>query len=105
MLTLKAEGKKVKLIKLNVIVPVPVDSVFELKDVKNTFFFEEGVKSGGVGEHFAMTMLENEVKSDFCLTAFPDCFVKQGKTEVILNEYNLDCDGMLKVIRGIIDEQ
>ena len=105
MLTLKAEGKKVKLIKLNVIVPVPVDSVFELKDVKNTFFFEEGVKSGGVGEHFAMTMLENEIKSDFCLTAFPDCFVKQGKTEVILNEYNLDCDGMLKVIRGIIDEQ
>jgi deoxyxylulose-5-phosphate synthase len=52
-----------------------------------------------------MTMLENEIKSDYCLTAFPDCFVKQGKTEVILNEYNLDCNGMLKVIRGIIDEQ
>ena len=53
----------------------------------------------------AMTMLENEIKSDFCLTAFPDCFVKQGKTEVILNEYNLDGEGMLKVIRGIVNEQ
>ncbi len=101
---LRNEGKKVKLIKLNRIVPIDVESVNELKNVKNTFFFEEGVKSGGVGEHFAMTMLENEVKSDFCLTAFPDCFVKQGKTEVILNEYNLDTEGMLKTIRGIVNE-
>lgn len=96
---LKSEGHKVKLIKLNVIVPVPVDSIYALCDVKSVFFFEEGVKSGGVGEGFASKMAENKITPDFVLTAFPDCFVKQGKTDSILRQYNLDCEGMCRLIK------
>ena len=96
---LSEQGVAVKLIKLNIIVPVPAASVDALKNTKTVFFFEEGVKSGGIGESFGAAMLENGFSSKFVLTAFPDCFVKQGKTDSILKQYNLDCDGMYSVIK------
>ena len=96
---LKSQGIKTKIIKLNIIVPVPEEAVESLKNVKKVFFFEEGVQSGGVGESFASVILENKLSLDFYLTAFPDCFVKQGKTDSILRQYKLDCDGMVETIK------
>lgn len=96
---LKAEGIKVKIIKLNVIVPIPEESADAVKGVKKVFFFEEGVKSGGVGESFASVLLESKLSPEFILTAFPDCFVKQGKTDSILKQYNLDCDGIYNTVK------
>ena len=96
---LKSEGKKVKILKLNIIVPIPEESIEAIKNVKKVFFFEEGVKSGGVGESFASVVLENKLSPEFILTAFPDCFVKQGKTDSILKQYNLDSDGMYNTVK------
>ncbi len=96
---LKAQGIKIKIIKLNIIVPAPEEAIEPLKNVKKVFFFEEGVQSGGVGESFASVILENKISLDFHLTAFPDCFVKQGKTDSILSQYKLDCDGMVETIK------
>ena len=95
---LKNDGLKVKIIKLNIIVPIPSESIGYTKNAKNVFFFEEGVKSGGIGESFATLMLENDIKAEFTLTAFPDCFVKQGKVDSILKQYSLDGDGMYNII-------
>ena len=95
----KSEGVKVKVVKLNVIVPIPEDAVEVLKDVKKIFFFEEGVRSGGVGESFGSVVLENNLKPEFNLTAFPDCFVGQGKINSILSKYKLDSDGMYNTIK------
>ena len=95
---LKADSKKVKIIKLNLIVPIPEGSLEHLNGVKKVFFFEEGVESGGVGESFASAMLENKLSPEFILTAFPDCFVKQGKTDSILKQYGLDCDGIYNAV-------
>lgn len=96
---LKEQGVSVKLIKLNVIVPVPEESMQAIRNVKKVFMFEEGVKSGGVGESFASVMLENKLSPEFMLTAFPDCFVKQGKTESIFKQYKLDCQGMVETVK------
>lgn len=95
---LKADGVKVKIIKLNIIVPVPEECIEFIGNAKKVFFFEEGIKSGGVGESFATHLLEKKVKADFSLTAFPDCFVKQGKTDSILKQYSLDSDGMYNMV-------
>lgn len=95
---LKSNGLKVKIIKLNIIVPVPLESIDCIRNAKHVFFFEEGIKSGGVGESFATLMLEKNVKAGFSLTAFPDCFVKQGKLDSILKQYSLDSDGMYNVV-------
>ncbi len=96
---LESEGVSVKLVKLNVIVPAPVEAVEAFKTVKKVFFFEEGVQSGGVGESFASVLLENKLSPEFSLTAFPDCFVKQGKTESLLKQYKLDYEGMLETVK------
>lgn len=95
---LKLQGKKVKIIKLNIIVPIPEEALQHITNVKKLFFFEEGVESGGVGESFASAMLENKLSPEFILTAFPDCFVKQGKTDSILGQYGLDCNGIYNAI-------
>ncbi len=96
---LNADGIKVKIIKLNIIVPIPEESAEDIKNTKKVFFFEEGVKSGGVGESFASLILENKLSTEFSLIAFPDCFVKQGKTDSILKQYNLDCDGIYRTVK------
>ena len=96
---LNAEGIKVKIVKLNVIVPIPEEAVEALKNVKKIFFFEEGIRSGGVGESFGSVVLENNLKPDFVHTAFPDCFVAQGKISSVLNKYKLDFDGMYNTIK------
>ncbi len=96
---LKNEGINVKIVKLNIIVPIPEESMEAIRNVKKVFSFEEGVKSGGVGESFASVMLENKLSPEFYLTAFPDCFVKQGKTDSIFKQYKLDCEGMVTTIK------
>lgn len=96
---LKEDGISVKIIKLNIIVPIPEESVEALRNVKKVFFFEEGVRSGGVGESFGSVILERKMSPEFNLTAFPDCFVKQAKINSVLKQYNLDCDGMYKTIK------
>ena len=95
---LKKDGLRVKIIKLNIIVPIAKEAVDSINGAKNVFFFEEGVKTGGVGESFATIMLEKDIKADFSLTAFPDCFVKQGKLNSILKQYSLDSDGMYNIV-------
>ena len=96
---LKSEGINLKIIKLNVVVPIPEEAINAIRNVRKVFMFEEGVKSGGVGESFASVMLENKLDPEFYLTAFPDCFVKQGKTESIFKQYKLDCDGMISTVK------
>lgn len=95
---LKENGTLIKIIKLNKIIPFCPEVFSEFKGVKQAFFFEEGVRSGGIGEKFGSVLLENSVKCDYSLHAFPDCFIKQGQLSEILNEYELDCNGMCKAI-------
>lgn len=99
------ENLKVKVIKLNVIIPIDDKCYSEINSNSKVFFFEEGVKTGGIGEAFATGLMENGIKADYRLTAIPDCFVKQGKVESILDSYNLSADGMLRVVKGAGNEQ
>ena len=96
---LKENGIACKIIKLNMIIPIP-DAVYEELEecTEKVFFFEEGIRNGGIGETFGTYILERGIAPEFKLTAFPDCFVKQGKTDDILHKYLLDSDGICSVI-------
>ena len=96
---LKADGINVKIIKLNKIIPISEGAVSSVLGASRVFFFEEGVRSGGIGERFASAMLSVKNTSDFILTSFPDSFIKQGKTESILKQYGLDCDGIYNTVK------
>ncbi len=97
---LKAQGKKVKVVKLNQIKPLDSSVINELKNDKNVFFFEEGIQNGGVGEKLALRLLEAGYKGEYKLTAVDYCFVEQGSVEATIKKNRLDADSMLDIVGG-----
>ena len=95
---LEEKGVKVRIIKLNKIKPLPQSLVNEAAKSKKIFFFEEGIKSGGVGEKFGSMLLESGYKGDYVLTAVNDEFVPHASVDSLMRKYKLDADGMINVI-------
>ncbi|NMP37024.1 MAG: 1-deoxy-D-xylulose-5-phosphate synthase [Clostridiales bacterium] len=94
------EGKSIKVIKLNAVKPMPSGAVEAALGCKRVFFFEEGIRSGGMGEHFALLLSERAYEGEYILKAVPDCFVAQGSVSEQLARYGLDTDGMIKTLKG-----
>lgn len=94
------KGKKVKILKLNRIKPIDMDSVDAVIDSKHILFYEEGVRSGGIGEKFAALLLQKGYKGTYDITAIDDCFVKQAKIPELLKDYKLDCDSIVEKLSG-----
>ena len=63
------------------------------------YFFEEGLRSGGTGERAALELLERGYRGTFRLTAVPDEFVAQATVKEQLKAYDLDVDGIYRIIR------
>jgi 1-deoxy-D-xylulose-5-phosphate synthase len=93
------ENIKAKVLKLNRIKPVDDDAVKAVMDAKHIYFYEEGVRSGGVGEKFAALLLQAGYKGSYELVAVEDCFVKQAKVERLIEKYGLDSESMVEKIR------
>lgn len=83
------------LIKLNRIKPINENIVEDLKYIKNVFFYEEGIKSGGIGEKFAEILEENGIKLNFKHFAVCDEFIKQASVASQLKTYNMDSASIL----------
>ena len=96
--SLNAQGKSTAVLKLNRIIPTPTEAVKEACCAKRIFFFEEGIRAGGIGERFGELLLENGYKGEYTLTAVPDEFVIHASVASQLKRYKLDSDGMLTVI-------
>ncbi len=65
---------------------------------KNIFFFEEGMKNGGIAEHFMMQMYSLGYKGKITIVA-PDGFIKQASVKSQLQKYHLDRDGMIETVK------
>ena len=89
---------KVKVLKLNRIKPIDEEAIDSVIGAKSIFFFEEGVRSGGIGEKFAATLLQKGYKGSYSLTAVEDCFVKQAKVPDLIKMHGLDSESMAKKI-------
>ncbi len=98
------QGLDTKILKLNKIKPIDPAALEYALGKEEIFFFEEGVKSGGVGEKFANLLLENAFKGQYKLFAVDDVFVKQATVEEQLKEYKLDADGIYRALLGGTDE-
>lgn len=88
------------IIKLNQIKPISPSTVMLAADAKNVFFFEESIKTGGVGETFAALLEELNIRVNFRHIAVNDEFIKQASVASQLKKYSLDSQGILEVIRG-----
>lgn len=85
-------------IKLNKIKPISPDVINVLGNVKSLYFFEEGIKSGGVGESFADLLLEHSVNVKYKHICINDEFVKQAGVASQLKKYRLDEQSVLDII-------
>lgn len=85
-------------VKLNRIKPIDENVFSVMKNVKRVFFFEEGIKSGGIGECFAAKMAEHGVTAAFKHIAVCDDFVKQAPVSSQLRKYNLDAQSIINEV-------
>lgn len=88
------------IIKLNKIKPINNDVIDIVKSCENIYFFEEGIKSGSVGECFGSMLIENGVKSGYKHICVDDEFVKQASVTSQIKKYHLDKDSIIKIVNG-----
>lgn len=85
-------------IKLNRIKPINPNVLDLLKNVKTVYFFEEGIKSGGVGECFGSMLAESDVTAIFRHICIEDEFIKQASVDSQLKKYRLDKESIIDIV-------
>ena len=101
---LKECGIDAAVLKLNKIRPIDTAAVETAMKAERIYFFEEGVRTGGVGEKLAATLLEKGFKGSYSLSAVEDCFVRQSSVSQLLSQYGLDGESIankVKTLRGV----
>ena len=99
---LGAKGTDVCILKLNKIKPISDNAVSGAMNFKEVYFFEEGIKTGGVGESFGFLMYQKNFRGKFRLVAIED-FVKQAKVDSSLAKLRLDAGGIEKTVLNSTD--
>ena len=97
------QGIDIKAVKLNVIKPLNEECAQSVMNCGRIYFYEEGVRSGGVGEGFALMLLEKGYKGRFCLRAVENRFVPHESVSQQLERCGLDCDAMVEFIKNDFD--
>ena len=85
------------ILKLVRIWPLDNDILDMCMNYDEIFFFEEGSKIGGVGEKVMNMLYSKGYKGKFVIKAVTG-FVKQSSVERCMERYNLDREGMKKII-------
>ncbi|MBE6774757.1 MAG: 1-deoxy-D-xylulose-5-phosphate synthase [Ruminococcaceae bacterium] len=88
------------LVVLNRIKPVPEKAFEIIRMKKEVYFFEEGLKSGGVAEKLGAMLIESGFTGKYVITAVRDEFVRQASIADLLEEYSLDVNSMIKTVSG-----
>lgn len=95
---LRDKGIDVHLVSLNQIKPIPEEAYNCLLSKEKIYFFEEGQKSGSVGERLASELLLRDYKGSYSLTAVEDKFVEQSSVDELLRAYGLDSESIAKKV-------
>ena len=96
---LNSLGIKCDILKLNLILPLNKDAVISALSYKSVFFFEEGVRRGGLGEEFSDQLCSNNFDGKYKLYAINSPLVSQASVHEQLKENSLDCGSIVKIIQ------
>ncbi len=95
---LSSAGMPVSLLKLTRIWPLPEECEAIVGEYDRVFFFEEGSRQGGIGQHLQSRLLEASFRGDFHLQAI-DAFLPACSVSTGFRRTGLDVDGMMKTVR------
>ena len=94
---LKQKGVNVRIVKLNRIFPIDSEALESAHKAEKIFFFEEGIRKGGIGEHFSCLLNASGFQGRFFLRAITG-FVAHATMAEALAELGLDDRGIAEVI-------
>ncbi len=95
---LKEKGINTAILKLNRIKPIDHEAIKTTLGYKKIYFFEEGMATGGIGEHFYNRISKEGFNGTFKLTAIDNIYVKHAKVDSLLKKLKLDPDSMAETI-------
>ena len=95
---LEKKNIRTQLISLNQIKPIPEDVIEMLIKKKKIYFFEEGMRSSGVGEKLGCILLERGYSCKYALTAVNDKFAPQAGVSDLIATYKLDKNSIINKI-------
>lgn len=93
------EGIEARVVDMRWAKPFDTEAVHKAAETKLVVTVEEGIIKGGVGQSVATFMLENDLDTPALVLGIDDCFVAQGKTEMLLHDLGLDGEGIASSIR------
>lgn len=91
-------GIDICILKLCKIKPIDRSAVEFAADFKNIWFFEEGIKNGGIARNFSDMLMCTAFNGNYHIKAINDKFVKQMSVNEALHMLRLDADGMVEII-------
>ncbi len=95
----KDDLSDVDIIKLNKIYPIDDGLINKLMEYKNIQFFEEGIKSGGIGQHIGNLLAEKDFCGNYKVHAIDGKFVPAGKVSSLFKKYGLDSASMINAFK------
>lgn len=100
--TLKEESIRVNILKLNRVWPINKGAVEAVLDCDRVFFYEEGAKSGGIGESFGFQLLQKAFAGEYRYIAVDNTFVHHAKQDALRAEFGLDAASMVYDIKSAV---
>ena len=88
------------LLRLNQIAPLPGGALDAAFGYSKIIFVEEGMKQGGIGEHFIAALKEMDYTGEFRHIGVDAQFLPQSTYEFALWENGLDAEGIRKILHG-----
>lgn len=95
---LAEKGIEADVLKLNRIKPIDPQAVQLARGYRKVFFFEEGIRTGGVAEHFGFVLLSGEFAGSFSLHTLPDGFIAQSTVGSAMKKYHLDAESITQIV-------
>ncbi len=96
---LSSVGKEVCILKLCRIKPIDPEAIRFASCFRRVHFFEEGMRSGGVGETFESELVKVRFEGSYAITAIEDMFIPHSKDAEALHALKLDAEGMFDTLR------
>ena len=101
---LREAGIGADVLQLIRIQPLPAEAIDRAAAGREIFFFEEGMRTGGVGERLAAALLERGFSGRYRLRAVEGQYVRQSTCEEALHDLGLDADGVTAAVLEARDD-
>ena len=96
--TLSLGGEDISLLKLTRVWPLEKDVVEVAMGFDRILFLEEGIRWGGIGEHFALALMEGGYGGKVFIRAIDNRFIPQGTVEEQLELVGLNAASIVNMV-------